>query len=62
MPLEEATAILKDGAGHQWDPRVVRTLLESTELQQRFRETHDGHAHADGLVLPQDIEETVERL
>jgi HD-GYP domain-containing protein (c-di-GMP phosphodiesterase class II) len=63
MPLEEATAILQDGAGRQWDPRVVRTLLESAELQERFRQPHEHmHAESHGLVLPQDIEEKVERL
>jgi len=63
MPLEEATAILQDGAGRQGDPRVVRTLLDSAELKERFQEPHE-HAHVEphGLVLPQDIEETVERL
>ncbi len=49
MALEEATAILQDGAGRQWDPRVVRTLLESAELQERFKQPHD-------------IEEKIERL
>jgi HD-GYP domain-containing protein (c-di-GMP phosphodiesterase class II) len=63
MPLEEATAILQDGAGRQWDPRVVRTLLDSAELKERFQEPHEHTpAEAHGLVLPQDIEETVERL
>jgi putative nucleotidyltransferase with HDIG domain len=63
MPLEEAAAILQDGAGRQWDPRVVRTLLDSAELKERFQEPHE-HTHVDahGLVLPQDIEETIERL
>jgi len=41
MPLEEAIAILRDGSGHQWDPRVVRTLLESINLAP-----HD-HDHGD---------------
>jgi putative nucleotidyltransferase with HDIG domain len=27
MPVEEARAILEDGAGRQWDPRVVRAFL-----------------------------------
>ena len=65
MPLEEATAILKDGAGRQWDPRVVRTLLDSAELQERFDHSHDGydvHVESHGLVLPREIEETIERL
>jgi len=64
MPLEEATAILKDGAGRQWDARVVRTLLESAELQERFQDEHehDGHGDARGLVLPREIEEKIERL
>jgi putative nucleotidyltransferase with HDIG domain len=63
MPLEEATAILQDGSGRQWDPRVVRTLMESAELQERFRQPHD-HVHYDShsLLLPQDIEESIERL
>jgi len=63
MYLEEATAILQDGAGRQWDPRVVRTLLDSAELKERFQEPHEHtSAEAHALILPQDIEETVERL
>jgi len=46
MPLEEAVSILKDGSGKQWDPRVVRTLLETAEIQDRFvtSETHGAAA------------------
>jgi putative nucleotidyltransferase with HDIG domain len=63
MLLEEAAAILQDGAGRQWDPRVVRTLLDSAELKERFQEPHEhAHVESQGLVLPQDIEETIERL
>ena len=45
MPLEEAVSILKDGSGKQWDPRVVRTLLDTAEIQDRFvtSETHEGN-------------------
>jgi HD-GYP domain-containing protein (c-di-GMP phosphodiesterase class II) len=60
MPLEEAVSILKDGAGKQWDPRVVRTLLESAEIQQRVSPTHDEYHH-NGQTATQGIEETVER-
>jgi putative two-component system response regulator len=46
MPLEEAVSILKDGSGKQWDPRVVRTLLETAEIQDGFvtSETHGAAA------------------
>jgi HD-GYP domain-containing protein (c-di-GMP phosphodiesterase class II) len=60
MALEEAVSILKDGSGRQWDPRVVRTLLESTDILDRFGPDH-GHHGINGLVLPKDIEESVER-
>ena len=49
MPLEEATAILQDGAGRQWDPRVVRTLLDSAELKERLRA---ARAYAGGSPRP----------
>jgi HD-GYP domain-containing protein (c-di-GMP phosphodiesterase class II) len=63
MPLEEAAAILQDGAGRQWDPRVVRTLLDSAELKERFQEPHlHPGVESHGLVLPRDVEETIERL
>ena len=40
LPLEEAVSILKDGSGKQWDPRMVRTLLESAEIQDRRVTSH----------------------
>ena len=48
MPLEEAVSILKDGSGKQWDPRVVRTLLETAEIQDGFvtSETQRGQPQA----------------
>jgi HD-GYP domain-containing protein (c-di-GMP phosphodiesterase class II) len=61
MPLEEAVSILKDGAGKQWDPRVVRTLLETAEIQDRFAPSVDGRQSGNGLVAPNEVEETVER-
>jgi HD-GYP domain-containing protein (c-di-GMP phosphodiesterase class II) len=60
MPLEEAISILKDGSGKQWDPRVVRTLLESDEIQDRFVEEHNDHHSGNGLIIPKDFEKTVE--
>jgi len=60
MGLEDAVEILKDGAGKQWDPRVVKTLLESAEMQERFSQADDHH-HAHGLIVPDHVEEVVER-
>jgi len=60
MPLEEATSILKDGSGRQWDPRVVRTLLETAEIHEHVHQAEDGHESAHGLILPQQVEEIVE--
>ncbi len=48
MPLEAATEILRDGAGHQWDPRVVQVLLETIDLAPR-----DEHGHITNGELPQ---------
>jgi HD-GYP domain-containing protein (c-di-GMP phosphodiesterase class II) len=62
MPLEEAAAILKDGAGRQWDPRVVRTLLDSAELHRRHDDLHDIHEDGHGLVLPREVQESIDRL
>ncbi|MCH6555416.1 MAG: hypothetical protein IH797_02245, partial [Chloroflexi bacterium] len=32
MPHEAAIDILKDGAGSQWDPTVVRVFLETIQV------------------------------
>ena len=41
MPLEAATEILRDGAGQQWDPRIVGVLLETIDIAPK----DDGHDH-----------------
>ncbi len=61
MGMEEAVEILKDGAGKQWDPRVVKTLLESEEMRERFSHEDDGHHHGHGLIVPDHVEEIIER-
>jgi putative two-component system response regulator len=53
MSLEAAHAILRDGAGLQWDPAVVRIFIDSIDLHAD--DDHDGHERADGaagLILP----------
>lgn len=47
MPLEEATSILRDGAGSQWDPRVVQVFLQALELKgHSFLLDDHEHDHA----------------
>ena len=41
MPLQAATEILRDGAGQQWDPRVVSVFLDMIDLAPK----DDGHDH-----------------
>jgi HD-GYP domain-containing protein (c-di-GMP phosphodiesterase class II) len=39
MPHEAAVEILKDGAGGQWDPTVVRVFLEMIQVDPAETET-----------------------
>jgi len=43
MPLEAAMSILRDGAGHQWDPSVVSVLLETMDLAPGDHDHDNGH-------------------
>ncbi len=56
LALEEAISILRDGAGTQWDPRIVTTLLESAEVrdhQHGFENGNGGANHvANGVSDP----------
>jgi HD-GYP domain-containing protein (c-di-GMP phosphodiesterase class II) len=46
----EVEAILRDGAGHQWDPQLVNVFLDTV---REYGSNHDDHEHgADALVLP----------
>jgi HD-GYP domain-containing protein (c-di-GMP phosphodiesterase class II) len=47
LPLEAATEILRDGAGQQWDPRIVNVLLETIDLAPK----DDGHDHVRRVQL-----------
>jgi HD-GYP domain-containing protein (c-di-GMP phosphodiesterase class II) len=51
MALEEVWSILRDGAGRQWDPRIVETFIETVNIKG---DPERGiHAHGDSeLVLP----------
>lgn len=48
LPIDEATAILKDGIGCQWDPLVVTAILDIPEIIGGHRHDRDGHRVADG--------------
>lgn len=52
----EAIAILRDGSGHQWDPRVVNVLLETTEIVGRD-DGDDGFHRHNGLYVPDHTSE-----
>ena len=32
MPLDEVSSILRDGAGRQWDPRIVESFIETVTI------------------------------
>lgn len=50
MPLEEATSILRDGAGSQWDPRIVNVMLDSITQGTIESEPH-LHERPSGLLV-----------
>lgn len=54
MPLEEVWSILRDGAGMQWDPRMVETFIETVTIHGDPERGIQGHSHNDSgaLVLP----------
>ena len=53
MPFEAASAILKDGAGRQWDPTVVSMFTERLDLFADHGDHHDGHTPGDEDAHPQ---------
>ncbi len=65
MPHEAAAAILKDGAGRQWDPTVVAMVTETMDLFADHGDNHVGHTagdednhnrgRIDDLVLPSHV-------
>jgi HD-GYP domain-containing protein (c-di-GMP phosphodiesterase class II) len=60
MPLQAATDILRDGAGQQWDPRVVQVLVETIDVAPR--DDHDGHGHEKPDGGNQGLTEEVRRI
>jgi len=62
MAYEAAVSILKDGAGTQWDPRIVRVLLENVALgnEGHGHASRNGHAAGHDLPLPEPAEETAD--
>ncbi len=66
MPYEAAASILRDGAGSQWDPRIVNVMLEKVDLPQDGHDHHhpstNGHESASGLILPGEPQKTAELL
>jgi HD-GYP domain-containing protein (c-di-GMP phosphodiesterase class II) len=47
MELEAAESILRDGAGSQWDPQIVRVFVETMKAHLRQPAGHDGSVHLD---------------
>ena len=54
MSFEEARAILKDGAGKQWDPQVVSVMLETIQGDSVGHDDHD-HRSSGGIFIPETI-------
>jgi putative two-component system response regulator len=46
MPTDAAMEILRDGAGQQWDPRVVQVLVETLDIAPK--DDHDHGTKTDG--------------
>jgi HD-GYP domain-containing protein (c-di-GMP phosphodiesterase class II) len=54
MSFEEAVSIMKDGAGSQWDPRIVSVMLETINADAANEDGHD-HESPSRIVLPDEI-------
>ena len=52
LPLPEVWAVLRDGAGRQWDARIVETFIETVNDHGDPERGLQGHSHVDELVLP----------
>jgi HD-GYP domain-containing protein (c-di-GMP phosphodiesterase class II) len=53
MPFEAAAEILRDGAGQQWDPAVVKVFIEAIKVHgDPHDDEHEHTAREDGLVRP----------
>jgi HD-GYP domain-containing protein (c-di-GMP phosphodiesterase class II) len=70
MSFAEATAILKDGGGTQWDPHIVDIFLQMLMSRPELQSEEAYHRSGDGLILPQhaqtqrpgEIRETIHNL
>jgi len=47
MPVQAAIDILRDGAGRQWDPRVIQIFMETLDAFPTRDENRDGHLRLD---------------
>lgn len=56
MAAEEATSILRDGAGSQWDARIVQVILESIEDGLIVSDEHVHARRPSGFVVPDSVE------
>ncbi|MBI2913813.1 MAG: HD domain-containing protein, partial [Chloroflexi bacterium] len=56
MSHQEAVEILRDGAGHQWDPTIVRVTLEMLPAEPDRTLGPVGEGHGPRVVLPQQRE------
>ena len=56
MSREEAVSILRDGAGSQWDARIVQVMLESIEEGLIAAEEHAHAQRPSGFVMPDPVE------
>jgi HD-GYP domain-containing protein (c-di-GMP phosphodiesterase class II) len=45
MPMDEVFSILKDGAGKQWDAKIVTTFIQTVLEHGDPHDDHDEHSH-----------------
>lgn len=61
MPMEAALSILRDGAGKQWDPRVVNVLLETIELAPADQgHDHQARPAGNGMGLKDEVDRIID--
>jgi len=60
MPTDAAMDILRDGAGQQWDPRVVQVLVETLDIAPRDDHDHGIEADSASGGLKDEVRRIIE--
>jgi HD-GYP domain-containing protein (c-di-GMP phosphodiesterase class II) len=60
MPMQAAMDILRDGAGAQWDPRVVQVLIDTIDLAPRDDHDHPPRDTAEKAGLTEEVRRILE--